>query len=305
MNETISETGEPQSTHAVSLFGTDANANDFPVLKAFQEYIDAEQAKARKRMLGLSVFFILLLAMVVITFTLVTMSILNRNQNLSDRLLDLALRERLQPQPVVNVQPAPPVAPQPAVSQEGAFKPLLEKLESLATALTTARQQPIAPAPVVVTAPVAAPVQADTERIKAELKKQQDLLAKERQRLKEAEEKLRQAEVEKHRRRLYPEYYARQARRPVAPPPEEAEPPRAAPPPRVKESEEGALGTLKPIDYFSADDDAELADLVKRAKPKKARTAPSVPVPAPSPVKTETLSVGERNDTIPWLIEQR
>jgi hypothetical protein len=65
------------------------------------------------------------------------------------------------------------------------------------------------------------------------------------------------------------------------------------------------LGTLKPIDYFSADDDAELADLVKRAKPKKARTAPSVPAPAPSPVKTETLNVGEGNDTIPWLIEQR
>ena len=93
MNPDISEPHETSSTaNAVSLFGQSGGVNDFPVLKAFQEYIDAEQAKARKRMLGLSVFFILLLIVVVITFTLVITSVIGRNQQLSDRLLDIALR---------------------------------------------------------------------------------------------------------------------------------------------------------------------------------------------------------------------
>ena len=59
-----------ENPNAISLFGQATNANDFPVLKAFQEYIDAEQAKARKRMLGLSIFFVVLLVAVVITLGL-------------------------------------------------------------------------------------------------------------------------------------------------------------------------------------------------------------------------------------------
>ena len=35
--------------NAVSVYSQDA-MDDFPVLKAFQQYIDAEQAKARKRL---------------------------------------------------------------------------------------------------------------------------------------------------------------------------------------------------------------------------------------------------------------
>ena len=63
MSEDIKiENDSVSSTTAVSLFGEGgAGANDFPVLKAFQEYIDAEQAKARKRMVGLTAFFVSLL----------------------------------------------------------------------------------------------------------------------------------------------------------------------------------------------------------------------------------------------------
>ena len=95
MSKTIeSDDAIPRSDGTVlSLIGQNAE-NDFPVLKAFQQYIDAEQAKARKRMLGLSIFFIMLLVAVVVTFTIVMMSVINRNQALSDRLLEIALRER-------------------------------------------------------------------------------------------------------------------------------------------------------------------------------------------------------------------
>ena len=76
MNPEITEPEEATpTTNAVSLFGQGGGPNDFPVLKAFQEYIDAEQAKARKRMLGLCVFFILLLVVIVVTFTVVISSV--------------------------------------------------------------------------------------------------------------------------------------------------------------------------------------------------------------------------------------
>ena len=92
------------SHNAVSVYGQESTMDEFPILKAFQEYIDAEQAKARKRMLGLSIFFILLLVVIVIAFAVVVMLFINRNQSLSDRLLDIALREKLPAQPVVTVQ---------------------------------------------------------------------------------------------------------------------------------------------------------------------------------------------------------
>ena len=212
--------GDSSNPNAISLFGQTANMNDFPVLKAFQEYIDAEQAKARKRMLGLSIFFIVLLVAVVITFTIIIFSIFTHNRQLSDRLLDVAFRERqiamtAQQQPTPAPQPI--VVPQPVVTapaatpaQDAGMKALLEKLETLATAMAARQQQTVAPAPVVVTTAAPAQIQpapaaenAETQQMREALKKQQAELEAERARVKAAEEKLRQAEIERHRRRLY------------------------------------------------------------------------------------------------------
>jgi hypothetical protein len=230
MNPEITEPEEATpTTNAVSLFGQGGGPNDFPVLKAFQEYIDAEQAKARKRMLGLCVFFILLLVVIVVTFTVVISSVINRNQSLSDRLLDIALREKMPAQPVVNVQspaPAPVVQPvvQPVVhqtSQEETLKPVLEKFDKLAEALAKVQQQvPVPqPAPVVVTtspSPVVQPSSESAEilRLREELRREKEERKAEKE-AKEKEEK-RKAEIEAHRRRLYPEYYAQQDARKAA-----------------------------------------------------------------------------------------
>ena len=213
MHDNVTPEDGGANQNAISLFGQAANANDFPVLKAFQEYIDAEQAKARKRMLGLSVFFVVLLVAVVITFTVVVISIVSHNRELSDRLLDIAFRERQQapvvvPQPIVQPQVvSPAVAP---TQPETGIKPILEKLDSLAAALVARQQQAVQfqpPTPVVVTtapAPVApAPPAESTEsqQMKETIRRQQAELEAERNRLKEAEEKLRKAEIERHRQR--------------------------------------------------------------------------------------------------------
>ncbi len=83
-----------QTTNAVSLFSQGGSSNDFPVLKAFQEYIDAEQTKARKRMLGLSIFFVVLLMVVVATFAVILVMLVNSKQAMMDRLLDMAMQEK-------------------------------------------------------------------------------------------------------------------------------------------------------------------------------------------------------------------
>ena len=297
MNPEITEPEEAsQTTNAVSLFGQSGGPNDFPVLKAFQEYIDAEQAKARKRMLGLCVFFILLLVVVVITFTVLITSVLNRNQSLSDRLLDIALREKMPAQPVVNVQspaPAPVVQPvvQPVVhqtSQEETLKPVLEKFDKLAEALAKVQQQsvPIAqPAPVVVTTSPSSVVQPSSEsaeilRLREELRREKE----ERKAEKEAREKeeKRKAEVEAHRRRLYPEYYAQQDARKAAMAGTEisekpAEPMRRAPSPLPDPAPQTAPSPVR------ATQAAMPAPVATSPRQPVATTPPAPPSATPSP----------------------
>ncbi len=255
MNPDISEPHETSSaTNAVSLFGQSGGVNDFPVLKAFQEYIDAEQAKARKRMLGLSVFFILLLIVVVITFTLVITSVIGRNQQLSDRLLDIALREKTATQPVVNVQSPAPAVVQPSVESAELVR-LREELRrekeerkseqakrdedrfnKLLDAISKPQQQPVAaPAPVVVTtspSPVLQPAAAESAellRLREELRREKEERQAEQAK---AKEEKRKAEIEAHRRRLYPEYYAQEDARRAAAEAAAAEPIRPVEPPR-------------------------------------------------------------------------
>ncbi|MGN0853407.1 MAG: hypothetical protein ACI4Q3_08535 [Kiritimatiellia bacterium] len=345
MDESVSDnpgiSGQP---NALSLFGSDGAGNDFPVLKAFQQYIDAEQAKARKRMLGLSAFFVLLLVVVVVTFTLITVAVINRNQALSDRLLDIALRDKTAPQ-----QPQPAVAP--VVRETTVMQPILDKLESLATALITAKQQQ--PAPVVVTTTPATPSQsvppaesAETRQLRDELRQQQEALRAEIDKMKreraqmEADER-KKAEIERHRRRLYPDYYAREdarkAERPVgergleapsptpAPPERKAAPLPAARPPRPADPAARTPKKTDAIDYFNAaeDDDAELKELLDKSRPaaKPAANGPSSGQAArksAAPARTggaktetrdaaapgtQTVNIGKtEDDSIPWIV---
>lgn len=219
--------GQNDGTTALRIFDQANGMNDFPVLKAFQEYIEAEQARARKRTLGLSIFFIVLLVVVVVTFAVIMAAVINRdqqslqaiairNQALSDKLLDIALRERTPAaQPVVNVQ-QPPAAVHPDAGAQ-ALKPVLDRLESLTEAL---KKQPAgtAPQPVPMVQPAApqplpAAVSPELEaarRQQDELARQRAAVAAERARLREEQEQLRRDRIEQHRRRLYPDYYARE-----------------------------------------------------------------------------------------------
>ena len=270
--------GQNGGTTALRIFDQANGMNDFPVLKAFQEYIEAEQARARKRTLGLSIFFIVLLVVVVVTFSVIMAAVINRdqqslqaiatrNQALSDKLLDIALRERTPAaQPVVNVQ-QPPAAVHPDTGAQ-ALKPVLDRLESLTEAL---KKQPAGtapqPVPMVQSAapqPLPAAVSPELEaarRQQDELARQRAAVAAERARLREEQEQLRRDRIEQHRRRLYPDYYAREDAQKTA-----AEVP---PPPAKKKGTPTALPKPPPA-------------AVVPAKPPVAEP-PSVPAPVAKP----------------------
>jgi len=90
-----------------------ATAESFPVLKAFQDYIEAERAAARKRIVQLSVFFAVLMGVVVTGFLTAGIFMLRNMSAVQNKLLDVALAERA----------APPQAPAPVLQTS----PLIEE----------------------------------------------------------------------------------------------------------------------------------------------------------------------------------
>ena len=254
--------------NTLSIVPAEGTTNEFPVLKAFQEYIDAEQAKARKRMLGLSLFFIVLLIVVVITFVLVLTTVINRNQALSDRLLDYALKEREKPPVVQTIQA--PVPPQPSTQE--ILKPFIERLEREQAAMKEAYEKQRKEAETQRKAAEEKAAAREAAR-DAELRKVRAELEKERERAKKEND--RQEAIERHRRRLYPDYYRLPSlpeNAPTASPPSSttttpkptsqspspssvrpAQPSTPATPAAATPAQ--PLSTLKPVTYFNVDDD--------------------------------------------------
>lgn len=80
--------------NAVSIYGQGDAMDDFPVLKAFQQYVNAEQTKAQKRMTTLCIFFALILVMVIGVFVMLLINIYSRNESLNDQLVRYMMAER-------------------------------------------------------------------------------------------------------------------------------------------------------------------------------------------------------------------
>lgn len=189
---------------AVSVYGGAGDAlDDFPVLKAFQQYIDAEQAKARKRLLAMGVFFGALMLVVIAIFVALLVSVSSRNQQLNDRLIEFAMKER-QPSSAVVVQP-----PQ----DSAAVLALTAKLEDLQRKVSEAQSKADATIAEAAekarqaAAAEAAKVQAETTE-QLEIRRLKAQLEDERKKAAAEKEKRREEELEAYRRKHYPELYA-------------------------------------------------------------------------------------------------
>lgn len=290
--------------NAISLYQPNDSADEFPVLKAFQQYIDAEQAKARKRMVMLSIFFGVLMTIVIAVFVVMLMGISQRNQALNDRLIEFAMKERTIPQqqPVQQSDLAVAVmTTQIQLLQKQMEENKLQAEKSLAEANERARKAETEAQ--TLRAPVAQ--NEEVARLKA-------LLAAEKEKAAAEREKAHQAEIEAYRRKYYPEFY--QQPKPVKP--------AVMVRPKRENVTSAVLDDDDAIDYFGDDDDEEKAPQIKpKAKPTKPATAPmkaaetpqakaKAPEPVPDekpiqdplskPEKTIQLNVGGKTSS--WSI---
>lgn len=231
------EIGQP---HAVSVYGSGDALDDFPVLKAFQQYIDAEQAKARKRLLTMGVFFGVLMLVVIAIFVALLVSASSRNQQLNDRLIEFAMKDRAGS--AVVVQPPQDSAALLALTTK--LEDLQRKLsetqaradKAVAEAEEKARRAAEASRPKEPT-----PEEMEIQRLKAQLSAEREKAETERKRR-------REEELEAYRRKHYPELYAP---KPAVRPP--SRPARAATRQMPESSIEQLLDDLEDLKKFDAD----------------------------------------------------
>lgn len=197
----ITNIGPDIPNNAVSLYGQDSASEDFPVLKAFQQYIDAEQAKARKRMLLLCAFFGVLMTIVITVFVFLLFSVSSHNQALNDKLFEFAMKDRTAPSgSAVVVQPP---------ADNSAILKLTEKLNEMQKRLAESQQ---AVAAAEAKADKASKPKEPTAE-EREIERLKSLLAAEKEQTALERERKHQAEIEAYRRKHYPELYERPVRK--------------------------------------------------------------------------------------------
>jgi len=265
--------------NAVSIYGQADAMEDFPVLKAFQQYIDAEQAKAQKRMTTLCIFFALIMIAVIGVFVLLLANVSQRNNTLNDQLINYMMKDRDRGSSVVVQQP---------VQNDTAIKSLTESMTALQKQMADQQAKVMEQqskffeqqaksfeerAKRLDAAKEAGPTK---EQIAQEKKNKSDaekirkataLLTEEKNRLDREKERLRRQEIELQRRRLYPELYEEDGTLRSNAGAEKAKPAAksaAAPKKNVAAPKKNAAGakrsaaSSKPILYFDDLEDIEL-----------------------------------------------
>ena len=217
MNPEIPEVEPDIPRNAISVYNED-NAEDFPVLKAFQQYIDAEQEKARKRILSMAIFFGLFTMLVIAIFVALLMHVSQRNQQLNDRLVEFAMRDRFQ-QPAAAT--SAPVVVQPP-QDSSAILALTAKMDEMQKRLAESQAKAEREAKEAAERAEKAAIEAakpkgptkeelEIQKLKELLKAREQAAAEvareEKARLKAEKEAKKQAEIEAYRRKHYPELY--------------------------------------------------------------------------------------------------
>lgn len=285
---------------AVSVYGQDDAMDDFPVLKAFQQYIDAEQARARKRLVSLGIFFSILMGAIIGIFVMILLRVSDRNQALNDRLVEFAMKERERQQ-----QQAPVVVQPPAQQDNSAIMTLTAKIEGMQKELMASQQKALEQqkafeaelarqAKLKATPPAPSQEQLEIERLKALLKAEQDRTAAEKA-------KQREAELEAYRREHYPELYGLKKAKPEI-----------RKRPVIRDPDDVPLGKKGAIRYFDDDEDLE-DDEIEADEPKPAKRSPKViPVKKevqekakeepPSPPKPYVIPVDLKGSSSTWRL---
>ena len=277
--------------NAVSVYSQDSGMDDFPVLKAFQQYINDEQAKARKRLVTMGIFFSLLTGAVIAIFVAMLVILSQRNQQLNDRLVEFAMNDR-------NRQPTAPVvvqsSPQP---DSAAIQALAAKLDQMQRDLAEREKKAQESA---AKAAQAAKAAAESEAAKPkgptpeqiEIARLKALLDVEKQKAAAEQERRRQEELEAYRRKHYPELYQPAQKKPA----EGMDTRTARKKPRSSATDEidevlDLLDDDNAISYYDEEDDSP-SKSNSRSKPVATRK-PQQQAPAETVEATETKKTKE------------
>ena len=98
------------------------------MLKAFQDYIEAERAQARKRVMQLSVFYAVLMGVVVTGFLTAGIFMLRNMSDVQTKLLDVALANKIAPVPQ-------PTTPTTIVQSSPAFEESVKQMTRVTSEL--------------------------------------------------------------------------------------------------------------------------------------------------------------------------
>lgn len=274
--------------NAVRLYGQSDAMDDFPVLKAFQQYIDAEQAKARKRMLILCVFFGALMSVVIAVFLVLLLNVSSRNQSLNDRLFEYAMKERERMSSPIVVQP-------PQQQQDNSILlSLTAKLEDMQKRLDESRKKAEESRRQVEIETVKpkgpTPEELEIKRLNALLaaEKEKQAAEKARQAAEKEKERQHQLKIEAYRRKYYPEFYEKE-KSPMKPP----------------RSTSAHDELMQEINKILEDDDAityydEQEPAEKISSPRRAKK--TAPAPVPASQKEYSIPVDIRGSSSRWSV---
>lgn len=282
VNGTIPE----QQTGAVSIYGD--VMDDFPVLKAFQQYVDAEQAKAHKRLMTVCIFFTVVMTIVIAVFMFIILGLNNGNVGNDGALKALSesnaaiQRQMLEQSAKMNEQlmrelsnrnsapqtPAPSTIDAEIQKQNLALQVKLHQLElekklaEQAAAEAKARAEN-------------GPRMSDDEKTalekklkeQAEAQRMQDKKLKEREaKIAEESKRLKEKEIDLQRRKLYPDAYSPEARAKADREIEEANRKSKEAEANARIAEEKALSEIRRIEAANMALEAKLREAEARAK---------------------------------------
>lgn len=203
---TMNEENIPENAISVYNQGNEA-MDDFPILRAFQQYVEREQEKSRRRVTTITIGFLLVIAGVCGLFFYLLQISSMRNQALSDRLVEYAMQEAdrraaATPPPVVKDEASIAAITALSVKIEEMQNRMIEKLRE--TPVVVEKKSETSSADVEAAKAAAAQAEAAAKEIRA-LKAQ---LAAERRKAESTPRSPSPEELEAYRRKHYPELYA-------------------------------------------------------------------------------------------------
>jgi hypothetical protein len=277
-----------------------AGGDSFPVLKAFQDYIEAERSQARKRVMQLSIFFAVLMCVVVTGFLIAGIFMLRNMTTVQGKLLDVALAQREAPAPVAPapILQAPPVAQPSPVLEES-----VRQMSRATTELQSSMDRKLDGVSEIATKVHEKVASQDGELVKMrdELRAMQEQSAKLKDELVSIKESEKKAAVAAAQQRAYAAAHPRQP--PAVSPAVSAPAVAAAPAAPASLTVRPPLTTPSPIAADPAIPEARNPRFPPAVKDPPVTPAGVTPPPAPQGMMATAMPLKTKNvGTIPWRV---